>query len=154
MQYPWHPFFGKTFDILLHFSRKPIPVYRCRPSDQPEKMRLDMPVWMFDPVKCSNMKLLEEPFCSLEALSQLQSLLREASSVECIIDETQNTFDEKGDANAESQLKTQNNRLASVSPTQYPPNNLEESIQAATNATDGTHEQYDLGAPKTSRRKP
>jgi len=41
---PWHPFFGKTFDIHIHFSRAHTEAYRCRLSSQPGTKRQDIPV--------------------------------------------------------------------------------------------------------------
>ena len=153
MEYPWHPFFGNSFNIHSHFFRAHVQTYGCRPSDHPERMRLHMPVWMFDRARCSNMKLLKEPYCSLNSLKQLHLLLHEASSSECTISQNPSTFNEKGDANAEIQLTAKHSRSASVSPTRSTSNNLEESVQTAGDTTDETHEQDVSGTPKAPRRK-
>jgi hypothetical protein len=128
MEYPWHPFFGHFFNIHSHFIRTHVPKYRCRPSDHPERMRLDMPVWMFDHAHCSKMGLSKEPYCSLDSLKELLLLLREASSTECIIDQKPNTFNQKGDADAELQLTPKNSGTASVSPLRSSSTNLEQPI--------------------------
>ncbi|MBL7189832.1 MAG: hypothetical protein ISS70_26175 [Phycisphaerae bacterium] len=112
-----------------------------------------MPAWMFDRAHCSKMKLLKEPYCSLNSLKQLLLLLHEASSSECTIDQNPSTFNEKGDANAELRLATQNSDSASVLPTRSTSNNLEETVQRADDKTDETHEQDASGTSKAPRRK-
>jgi hypothetical protein len=99
------------------------------------------------------MKLTEDPYCSLDSLKQLLLLFREASASECIIGQDQNTFNKKGDANAELRLATQNRGSASVSPTRSSSNNLEKSIQTTDGTSDETCERDALGIPKTPRRK-
>jgi hypothetical protein len=152
MEYPWHPYFGQLFNIHSHFSRAHVQTYRCRPSDHPERMRLDMPAWMFDRACCSKMKLLKEPYSSLDSLKHLLLLLREASSSECIIGQDRNTFNQKGDADAKLRLTTKNSRSASVSSTQSPSDNMEEPIQTAGGSINETCEHDASGTSKASRR--
>jgi len=152
MQYPWHPFFGKTFDIHLHFARASTETYRCRPSGRPEQMRLDMPVWMFDSALCSTMKLSEKPYCCLDSLKQLLLLLSEASPSECIIGQSQDTFNEKGDAHVESPPAAQNSRHASIPPPGSSPNDMERPSRTVAETTEKTDEQDTNGISKASGR--
>ena len=112
-----------------------------------------MPVWMFDRTRCSRMKLLKEPYCSLNSLKLLRLLLHEASSSECTTSQNPSTFNEKGDANAEIQLTAKNSGSASVSPARSTSNNMEESVKTAGATTDEAHKQDDSGTPKAPRRK-
>ena len=153
MQYPWHPFFDKTFDIHLHFSRASTETYRCRPSGQPEQMRLDMPVWMFDSSLCSKMELSEKPYCCLDSLKQLLLLLSEASSSECIMGQSQDTFNEKGDAHAESPVAAQNSGHASVPSPRSSSNDMEKPSRTVAETTEKTNEQYTNGISKASGRE-
>ena len=152
MQYPWHPFFGKTFDICSYFARASIQTYRCRPAGRPEQTRLDIPVWMFDSSLCSTMELSEKPHCCLESLKQLLLLLSEASSSECIIGQNQDTFAEKGDADAESPPTAQNSGDASIPPPRPSSNDMEEPSRTVTETSDETPEQDSNGISKTSGR--
>lgn len=152
MEYPWHPYFGQLFNIHSHFSRAHVQTYRCRPSNHSERMRLDMPVWMFDRAHCSKMRLSNVPYCSLDSLKELLLLLREASPTECIIGQNPNTFNHKGDADAELRLTQKNSRSASVLPTQPPSDNLEEFIQTADGSINETCEHDASGTSKTSGR--
>jgi hypothetical protein len=108
---------------------------------------------MFDRARCSRMKLLKEPYCSLSYLKQLLLLLHEASSAECTISQTPSTFNKKGDANVELRLTPQNSGSASVLPTRSTSNNLEEFVQRADDTTDETHEQDASGTSKAPRRQ-
>jgi hypothetical protein len=99
------------------------------------------------------MKLLKQPYCSLDSLNQLQLLLSEASSSECIITQTENTFNKKGDVHAELQSSTQNSRHASVPSSRSSSNDMEKSIQPAIGTTDETNEQDANGVSKPSGRK-
>jgi hypothetical protein len=152
MRYPWHPFFGKTFDIQLHFSRAQIEAYRCCPSDLTEQRKFDIPVWMFDSVRCSQMKLLSKPYCSLDSLNQLRLLLSEVSPLECIISQTENTFNIKGDANAKSRPATQNSGPASFSSSRSSSNDMGKSIQTTIGTIDQVNEQDANGVSKSSER--
>lgn len=155
MQYPWHPLIGKTFDIQTHFSKASTEAYRCRLSNQSQSgtIRQDIPAWMFNPTRCSKMKLSDQPYCSLDSLKQLILLLGEASSSECIINQNQNTFNKTGDANAETQSATQNSGHASVPSPRSSSNNMEKSFQPAVDAIDETNEQNANGISKSSGRR-
>ena len=114
MQYPWHPFFGHLYDIYCRFKKAHIETYRCCLSGQPGQKRLDIPTWMFDQLRCSKMKLSNQPYCSLGSLKQLLLLFAETSSTECIIGQIPHTFTERGDVHARLRPTEQNNRHAPV----------------------------------------
>ena len=152
MQYSWHPFFGKTFDIHLHFARASAETYRCRPSSRPGQMRLDMPVWMFDATLCSKMKLSEKPYCCLDSLKQLLLLLSEVSSSECIIGQSQDTFSEKGDAHAESPPAAHDSGHASIPPPRSLSNDMERFSRTVAETTEKINQQDTNGISKASGR--
>jgi hypothetical protein len=154
MQYRWHPFFGKMFDIHQHFSKARIEVYRCCPSGQSGQRRLDMPVWMFDPIRCSKMELSDQPYCSLNSLQQLLVLLSEASSAECIIGQRQDTLHKQGDANAQLRPSAKDSRHASVRTQGSASENMGKSIQGAMESGDSSNEQDGNGvSPSGSTRR-
>ena len=126
--------------------------YRCRPSNQPEKQMMNIPVWMFDSIQCSEMTLVQEPFCSLDSLKQLLLLL-DASPVECIIDKKQNTFTKKGDANGTLLSAVQPIGLTTVSKDGSLSRNPGESFKTTIDTTDDAHEQNANRISKNSERR-
>ena len=111
-----------------------------------------MPVWMFDFALCSKMKLSEKPYCCLDSLKQLLLLLSEASSSGCIIGQSQDTFNEKGDAHVESPPAAQNSGHASIPTPRSPSDDMEELSRTVAGTPEAIIEQDANGISKASGR--
>ena len=121
-------------DIHQHITKGGISFYRCSPSQHTSFKNSEVPAWMFDKIKCSKMKLLTMPYCSLETLHQLLLLLNEASLGECIIDKS-TAFTEQGDGHVKSQPGRKNNHHAAIRRTQSTSKNMEKLQQSKSRAS-------------------
>ena len=127
LEYLWHPYYGKLFEIHQQFNKGGISIYRCSLANKPKYKNTEIPTWMFDKILCSKMKLLEHPYCSLESLEQLCCLLYETCIDECIISQDQNTFTEEGDGNDIFQATGKDNRHATIRTSISSPKNMEQT---------------------------
>jgi len=142
LQYPWHPYFNKNVDIYIHFKRARIESYRCSAKGHPEQKRFDIPVWMFDSALCSEMKLLQKPYCHLEALKQLLILVRETSPVQCIINQTANTLNKSGETNVKFEPASKHNGDATI-PATGPSSDDMERLAKTSTATSCQSDEHD-----------
>jgi len=78
--YHWHPWFGMRVAIHEAVDKADGVVFRCTLSGSAADRWLEVPGWMFDRARCLDPpRLTESPFVSMDALSVLSDLLRQAS---------------------------------------------------------------------------
>jgi hypothetical protein len=75
VHYPWHALYRQEIPVRLERRGKNGVVARCDPYSDVGLRGFDIPVWMLDPIGCSNMKLSPVPIVDTEALTQLRHLL-------------------------------------------------------------------------------
>jgi hypothetical protein len=79
MLYHWHPWFGMRVAIHEAVDKADEVVLHCTLSGSAADQRLEVPAWMFDRVRClDSTRLTASPFVSMDALSGLSDLLRQA----------------------------------------------------------------------------
>src|SRR4249920_3013529 len=77
--YRWHPWFGMRVAIHETVHRADDVVFRCTFSGSSADRWLEVPAWMFDQARClAPTRLAASPFVSMDALSALSDLLRQA----------------------------------------------------------------------------
>src|SRR5712675_785189 len=77
--YPWHPWFGKLVAIHETIDKAGGVVSRCTLGGAHADRWLEVPAWMFDRAACPDPpRLTALPFVSMDALSVLSDLLRQA----------------------------------------------------------------------------
>src|SRR3979411_3351669 len=75
--YHWHPWFGMR--VAIHEAVNNGVVFRCTLSGSAADRLLEVPAWMFDRARCLDpSRLTASPFVSMDALSVLSDLLRQA----------------------------------------------------------------------------
>ena len=53
VQYPWHPLYGQ--DVIVRETRASRRVLRCQVDDDETRDNREIPLWMFDAVRCARM---------------------------------------------------------------------------------------------------
>jgi hypothetical protein len=77
--YHWHPWFGMRVAIHEAVDKADGVVFRCTLSGSAADRLLEVPAWMFERARClDSPRLTASPFVSMEALSVLSDLLRQA----------------------------------------------------------------------------
>ena len=78
--YHWHPWFGgRQAAIHETVDKADGVVFRCTLSGSAADRWLEVPAWMFDRARCLDpSRLTASPFVSMDALSVLSDLLRQA----------------------------------------------------------------------------
>src|SRR4030088_1367829 len=77
--YHWHPWFGMRVAIHEAVDKADGVVFRCTLSGSAADRWLEVPAWMFDRARCLDpSRLTASPFVSMDALSVLSDLLRQA----------------------------------------------------------------------------
>jgi len=77
--YHWHPWFGMRVAIHEAVDKTDGVVFRCTLSGSAADRWLEVPAWMFDRTACPHPpRLTASPFVSMDALSALSDLLRQA----------------------------------------------------------------------------
>ena len=77
--YRWHPWFGMRVAIHEAVDKADGIVFRCTLSGSAAERWLEVPAWMFDRTACPHPpRLTASPFVSMDALSVLSDLLRQA----------------------------------------------------------------------------
>ena len=77
--YHWHPWFGMRVAIHEAIDKADGIVFRCTLSGSAADRWLEVPAWMFDRSRClASPRLTASPFVSMDALSVLSDLLRQA----------------------------------------------------------------------------
>jgi hypothetical protein len=77
--YHWHPWFGMRVAIHETVDKADGVVFRCTLSGSAADRWLEVPAWMFDRARCLDPpRLTASPFVSMDALSVLSDLLRQA----------------------------------------------------------------------------
>ena len=99
--YRWHPWYGRTEQVVRSIARQPETVLRVRDGLKPERS-LEIPMWMVDSAICTLMKFSEAPVVDAQALSALASLLdRRICSHEVGMLKSQHlSFSSQGDTDA------------------------------------------------------
>ena len=79
LHYRWHPWFGLQVAIHEAVDKADGVVFRCTLSGSAADRWLEVPAWMFDRARCLDpSRLTASPFVSMDALSVLSDLLRQA----------------------------------------------------------------------------
>lgn len=74
VHYPWHPLHGR--DVLVRGAKTGRrTVLRCQVDDDDRRDNREVPTWMFDQARCSQMVPSASPSVSWEALHELRRLL-------------------------------------------------------------------------------
>ena len=77
--YHWHPWFGMRVAIHGAVDKADGVVFCCTLSGSGADRWLEVPAWMFDRARClDSPRLTASPFVSMDALSVLSDLLRQA----------------------------------------------------------------------------
>src|SRR4029077_5600762 len=77
--YRWHPWFGMRVAIHEAVEKADGVVFRCTLGGSAADRWLEVPAWMFDRAACPHPpRLTASPFVSMDALSALSDLLRQA----------------------------------------------------------------------------
>src|SRR5437899_173309 len=77
--YHWHPWFRMRVAIHEAADKADGVVFRCTLSGSTADRWLEVPAWMFDRAACPHPpRLTASPFVSMDALSALSDLLRQA----------------------------------------------------------------------------
>jgi hypothetical protein len=77
--YRWHPWFGMRVAIHGAVDKTDGVVFRCTLSGSVTDRWLEVPAWMFERARClDSPRLTASPFVSMDALSVLSDLLRQA----------------------------------------------------------------------------
>ena len=75
VQYPWHPLYGQ--DVIVRETRASRRVLRCQVDDDETRDNREIPLWMFDAVRCARMVPTSQPQVCWAALLDLRRLLDE-----------------------------------------------------------------------------
>ena len=80
--YHWHPWLGMRVGIHVAVAKADDVVFRCTLSGSAADRWLEVPAWMYDRARCYDpTRLTVSPFVTLDALSALSALLRQASKL-------------------------------------------------------------------------
>lgn len=75
--YPWHPLYDQTVIIQRRRLRRGCPTAACVPKDDPERASLEIPEWMLDASRCSQMRLSALAQVCWTSLADLSFLLQQ-----------------------------------------------------------------------------
>ena len=78
VHYPWHPLFAQKVIIQRRRLRRGCPTAACVPENNPQRASLEIPEWMLDEARCSQMRIKTKPWVCWMALAELSSLLQQA----------------------------------------------------------------------------
>ncbi len=78
VRYRWHPWFGLVVWVHLTRVSQAQDVVRCALTPELGARATEIPLWMFDAAACVLMNLADEPTVDVEALRDLNTLLRHA----------------------------------------------------------------------------
>jgi len=122
VHYRWHPWYGRTLQVLRSVSKQPETVLRVCEELKPTQPQ-EIPLWMVDSGICASMRFSEAPVVEGESLRALKSLLGRCVLKDKggVIKHQHFDFSPRGDADAN---KT--------------PQRLSESTRFSSTATDGT----------------
>ena len=81
LQYRWHPLYGREL-VVREVRYRNAHIFRYLTSEGRREVWRELPVWMFDPRRCSDMEQVEPPQVDFDALLKLDRLLRETRAVE------------------------------------------------------------------------
>jgi hypothetical protein len=77
VHYRWHPLYGK--DVVVRGKKDGMRgVLRCQVDDDDKRDNREVPVWMFDRVRCELAEITARPHVSWDALLDLRWLLDNA----------------------------------------------------------------------------
>ena len=76
IRYRWHPWFGLTVWVHLTRVSQSQEVVRCGLTPDLDVRAMEIPLWMFDAGACRLMELEHQPVVGIEALRELNALLR------------------------------------------------------------------------------
>lgn len=79
VRYRWHPWFGRLVWVHCTRIRQGQGVVRCSLTPELDARAIEIPLWMFDNGVCYLMGMADEPVVCVEALRELNALLRHAS---------------------------------------------------------------------------
>jgi hypothetical protein len=72
--YPWHPWFGRAVWIFARRMAYGRMVVHCGLEPRHESRGVEIPQWMFDTAVCCQMRMVQEPVASIDALRELKAL--------------------------------------------------------------------------------
>ncbi len=78
VQYPWHPWYGRTVWIYRTSSGHMQPAASCGLEPTQCSQSLQVPLWMLEATSCSTMCLAEDPRVDCAALERLKALLHDS----------------------------------------------------------------------------
>ena len=74
MEYPWHPQYGH--DVIVRGQKAGSRgVLQCQVDDDETRVTREIPMWMFDAVRCARMARTSRPQVCWEALLDLRRVL-------------------------------------------------------------------------------
>ena len=76
IRYRWHPWFGLTVWVHLTRVSQSQEVVRCGLTPDRDVRAMEIPLWMFEAGACHLMELEHQPVVGIEALRELNALLR------------------------------------------------------------------------------
>ena len=95
--YPWHPWYGQRVGISQSRGKN-LNVFRCQ---GPQVHLLEIPQWMFDRARCCTMRLAPSSLVRVDALRQVQHLLRQSTGGAHLVQDQHRPSRKKGDADVE-----------------------------------------------------
>src|SRR5215510_14509686 len=108
VQYPWHPWFGRTVCVYRIVVRGTRSRAHCG-LDQVQCARsLEIPLWMLEAASCSTLRLAENPIVDCTALQRLKALLHGG-----VLEDRHSSL---GGADADPQDSTPRSTVGVVSP--------------------------------------
>lgn len=78
--YRWHPWCGKTVQVMSLVEKRPETVLRVKVECAERSPLRELPVWMTDSAECASMVLANEPIVSSDSLRSLRNLLEAVRS--------------------------------------------------------------------------
>ena len=99
--YRWHPWYGRTVQVVRSIAKQPGTVLQVCDGLKPERS-LEIPVWMADSAICALMKFSKVPAVDAQALSALADLLdrRLYRHEEGVLESRHLSFSTQGDTDA------------------------------------------------------
>lgn len=79
VRYPWHPLYDQTVIIQRRRLRRGCPTAACVPKEDPERAGLEIPEWMLDATRCSQMRISTRAQVCWMALAELSCLLQQTT---------------------------------------------------------------------------